>query len=73
MRRASSLIKYHNGDLNAAAHDLRIGLQSIQPYTDRASSAVLDLIQFVNAGTPERQARLVAQLHTLAATPEVQP
>jgi hypothetical protein len=46
--RVVRLIAYHNGDLGAAIHDTRIGLQSLGNYTDRKSEAVLDLLLWLH-------------------------
>lgn len=47
-RRVVSLIAHFNGDLSAAMHDVRIGLQSLGNYTDRKSEAVLDLLKWLH-------------------------
>ena len=46
-KRAQGMIAYHKGDLAAAIHDVRIGLQSLGNYTDRKSEAVLDVLEWI--------------------------
>jgi hypothetical protein len=65
--RAVKLIAFCDGDLNKAAYECRLTLQSLGSYTDRKTSAVLAVVNHLQRATPERQASGLAKLAEIAA------
>jgi len=55
--RVLSMLKYH-GTPESAAHDARISLRAIEPYTDRATSRALDVLEFMGRHPDKRDQHL---------------
>lgn len=65
--RTMRLIEHHGGDLMAAMHDIRIGLQSLGSYTDRKSEAVLDLLNWLHTRDERFPDTITKRRESLAA------
>ena len=65
--RTVNLIAYHKGNLLAAMHDVRIGLDALGSYTDRKSEAVLDLLKWLHVRDEKFPATLQSRRDALAA------
>lgn len=71
-KRTLGLIAYHKGDLSAARHDIRIGLDSLGGYyTDRASERVLAVLDWLLRRPDDRRTSDLATLQTIAETGEL--
>lgn len=65
--RALGMIAHHAGDIAAARHDVYIGLQSLgSSYTDRASSRVYELLDWIERKPLERRPVLLESLQRIA-------
>lgn len=68
-KRTIGLIAHHNGDLAAARHDIRIGLDSLGGYyTDRRSERVLFVLDWLLRRPDDKRTSDLATLQTIAET-----